>query len=210
MTQCRIGASACPCAGPAKKFGSRNQAGSYGILLNVTGDSAEFCAVPDPTVPGFLLPEGLAGAAQDSIGLASGRAFEPAGDFGQGHLGRQEQVDVVGHEDPGVQVIKCAFGFSVQRLFGYHLGDPWIGQPFWPLLFSIKFSIFCHECMARCWVRLQEIFSFAPRDRPPQSPVQEYWNPFAVLMRQFSSISRHWADESVYPTLVGCGGFVLS
>jgi hypothetical protein len=97
-------------------------------------------------------------------------------------------VDVVGHEDPCMQVIEASLRCSVQQLFGYHLGDPWICQPFWPLLFSVKFSIFGYERMARGWIRLQQIFSFASRDRARESPVQEYRYALGMQVRQVSSI----------------------
>jgi len=53
----------------------------------------------------LLLPEGLAGQAQDLIGPLGGNSLERSQQLGQGHLRGDQQVEVIGHHHEGVQPV---------------------------------------------------------------------------------------------------------
>ena len=61
-------------------------------------------AVADETVPGFFLPDG-AGAVEGGVDGLGGKALPRMQEFADGHVrgGREEDVDVVGHHDEGVE-----------------------------------------------------------------------------------------------------------
>ena len=188
MTQCGTGASACPCTGKTEELGSGDQAGGHGVVFDVVFGFGKFRSVADPTVPGLVFPEWLARAMQNLISFASGRAFEPASYFGERHHRRQQQVDMIGHQHPGVKVIESSLRCAIHKLVCHHLRYSLVCQPFWSRLLSIQLPIFNDKRMARCRIRLQQIFSFALRYRTPQSPVQEYGDSLCMQVRQVSSI----------------------
>lgn len=209
MTQCGADAFVCPSTGPAKKLGGCDEPRGHWVLFDVPCNSAELGAIADPAVPRLVFPKRLASASENPVGLPSGRTFEPARDCGQGNQGCQQQMNVVRHENPGMQFIEAPASLTIQNLFRDYLRNLGIRQPLRPLRLPIQLAIFGCKSVAGRRVRFQQVFSLAYRHRTPQAPVEEYRDTFGMQMRQSSSIVKHWADESVCPTLVRCGAFVL-
>jgi hypothetical protein len=67
------------------------------VLLDVRSKPIELLAIPHPMIVALLLPEGLAGQAQDLIGPLGGNSLERSQQLGQGHLRGDQQVEVIGH-----------------------------------------------------------------------------------------------------------------
>ncbi len=116
------------CAGPLPVLRPRDEPGAHGIPFDVVADARKFSGIPDPVIERFVLPEGLAGAAQRSIGIPGRHAFDDAGDFGKRQARLQQNVDVVGHDYIGVQEVAAEFGAANDGVFGIG-GNLWVSQP---------------------------------------------------------------------------------
>src|SRR5260370_32061368 len=81
-------------------------------------DAFEFCGIPNPMIKGFVLPKGLACAAEPGVYVASRDSLQGAGNFGEGHVWVEKNVDVVGHHDIGVQLVAAKLGSMNFQLFG--------------------------------------------------------------------------------------------
>lgn len=93
-------------AGPGPGLGICGQAGGDGVGLNVGADAIELSWAADPMVKGFVLPEMLACAMQNGVGIARGYAFESVCNRGERDFGSDQQVDVIGHDDKSVQIVE--------------------------------------------------------------------------------------------------------
>src|ERR1035438_9878756 len=61
-------------AGPCPVFGSAEQSGGDGVFFDIANNASEFTVIPNPVIPGFILPKRFTRQAQDSIRLARSRA----------------------------------------------------------------------------------------------------------------------------------------
>jgi len=91
-------------------------------------DALEFRGIPNPMIKGFVLPKRLACAAEPGVYVASRDSLQWAGNFGEGHVWVEKNMDVVGHHDIGVQLIAAKFGTMHDRIFGVS-GELRAGQP---------------------------------------------------------------------------------
>src|SRR6266852_9614887 len=66
---------------------------------------------------GFRLPEGLAGPIEERVGFAGREALDGLGDPGEGRVRVNQEMDVVGHDDPRVEVIE--FEIASAELNGF-------------------------------------------------------------------------------------------
>ena len=89
-------------AGPGPYFGFGGQVSGDWVALDVSSNAIEFDGSADPVVERFILPKGFAGAAEDGICFASGDAFEAIHEARYGNMRRDQQMDVVGHDDKSV------------------------------------------------------------------------------------------------------------
>lgn len=80
----------------------RGEAGFHWIVFDVAVDAGELSSVADPMVEGFVLPERATGTAEKRVRFAGGDTFQAVGDAGERDCRIDEDVDVVGHDDPGV------------------------------------------------------------------------------------------------------------
>jgi hypothetical protein len=69
-----------------------------------------FFIITDPMVVRFSLPEGIACFAEKLVGFASCESFPALSDCGHGFIRHrpEDHVNVVGHDDPGMEVITSA------------------------------------------------------------------------------------------------------
>lgn len=92
--------------GPGPVFGASGQARGDGVVFNVGADAVELGGIADPVVEGFVLPEVLAGAMEDGVGVAGGYTFQAVGYAGDGNFRSDQNVDVVGHDYVGVKGVE--------------------------------------------------------------------------------------------------------
>jgi len=95
------------CTRVAPLLGRQSQSGADRVEFDIRFHFLELVRTSNPVIEGFVLPEGLAGAVQDGVGLAGGLALDPCGDFGKFDSRRDQNVDVVRHDHEGVQVEVC-------------------------------------------------------------------------------------------------------
>ena len=76
----------------------------------------------------FVLPKRLACAPKPGVDVASRDSLQWAGNFGEGHVWVEKNVDVVGHDDIGVQLVAAKLGSMHDRTFGV-IGELRVGQP---------------------------------------------------------------------------------
>lgn len=118
----------CVGAGPFPELGAGGEAGGYGVPFDIAADALEFVGIADPVVEGFVLPDGFSGAAEAGVDVSRGDALESGGDFGERRVRSEEDVDVVGHDDVGVQVIAAQLGATKDGIFGvvceFAIGEP--------------------------------------------------------------------------------------
>jgi hypothetical protein len=91
-------------------------------------DALEFCGIPNPMIKRFVLPKRLACAAEPGVDVASRDSLQWAGNFGEGHVWVEKNMDVVGHNHIGVQLVAAKLGSMHDRIFGVS-GELRVGQP---------------------------------------------------------------------------------
>jgi hypothetical protein len=189
---CGVGARACPIpARPAPHSGRWHEARRHGVLFDVANDFVELGGVANPAVPGFLPPEGLTGEFQNLVGFVSGRALQPTRHRGERHLWRDQQVDMVWHDHPGVKFVKPPVCLSCRDGFGNYRCDTYIPQPARPRRVAVQPSIRADERVSGSRVRFQDRLLFADGNRSVQAPRHEYWVAFDVDVRELSSVDEH-------------------
>src|SRR6266851_486812 len=115
-------------AGPFPVFRVGRELGVNGIPFDVAADALKFGGVPHPMIEGLVLPEGLAFAAQGGIGVAGGYPFEDIGDSCEGRARFQQDVNVIGHDHEGVELVAAKLGTAQDGVFGVS-SNLWVGQP---------------------------------------------------------------------------------
>ena len=85
---------------------------SDGILLDVRSDALELPAISNQMVVALVLPE-RAWPAQHPIGFVRGKSFQRPQPVTRGHMRRRQQVDVVRHNDEGVQIVPMETDLAV-------------------------------------------------------------------------------------------------
>src|SRR5260370_31948806 len=81
-------------------------------------DALEFCGIPNPMIKRFVLPKRLACAADPGVDVASRDSLQWAGNFGDGRVWVEKNMDVVGRDHTGVQLIAAKFGTMHDSIFG--------------------------------------------------------------------------------------------
>jgi hypothetical protein len=189
---CGVGARACPIpARPTPTFDVIDKVGRHRILFDVSHDLVELGAVANPAVPGFLSPKRLTRESKNPVGFVSCRALQPAGDLRHRYVRRDQEMDVIRHDYPGMQFVEasnCRTGCHCVR---YHGGDAHVPQPTRPGFGAVQHSVRDNECVTGPRVRFQDGFLLADRYGFMQSPRQKYLMALTVDVREFSSVDEH-------------------
>ena len=80
-------------------------------------------------VEGFVLPKVISFAAEDSICFVRGDAFEAIHEARNGNMWRDQQMDMVGHDDKSVQVVEAQLCFTEKDGVHHTAGNAGIFQP---------------------------------------------------------------------------------
>lgn len=75
-----------------------------------------------------MLPKRLADAVETPICVSRGDAFDAAGNAHKRHSRIQQHVDVIGHDNVGVEIIVTKFGAAEDCGFNI-TGNLWIAEP---------------------------------------------------------------------------------
>ncbi len=90
--------------GPRPTLGAGDEAGGYGVGLNVPDAGQKFFFGANPVVKVLPLPEGAARLAEETVGVYGGGRFEPAIDGRERFVRFEDQMHVVGHNGPAKSV----------------------------------------------------------------------------------------------------------
>jgi len=149
------------CAGPRPVLGACGEPCLHGIPFDVLADAFEFGGVSDPMIEAFVLPEGFAGPAQGGVCIARRDALHDVGDLGQWHAGLQQDMDVVGHDDVGVQDVPPEFGATFDGIFRI-VRNLRVAEPARPGGSGVQVAVECQEFFfgrGRHGIKLAEDFS---------------------------------------------------
>jgi len=116
-----------PGAGPWIVFGECNQSCSSRVVLDVQPNPGELPLIPNDVIVRFVLPERLAGAMKQQIRLGRRRRFERAEQLRKTHHWREQEMHVVRHDRPCVQVVVTNLGAVIERGKDY-IGDGWLPE----------------------------------------------------------------------------------
>ena len=94
---------------PLPVFRFDHEFSADGVRFDVEADALEFSGVSDPVVEGLVLPKRLADAVQGRVGVPRGYSFHNPRDFREGQTRLQQDMNMVGHDDIGVQFIAAKF-----------------------------------------------------------------------------------------------------
>src|SRR5690242_7456505 len=91
-------------------------------------DALEFRGIPNPMIKRFVLPKRLACAAEPAVDVTSCNSLQGTRNLGEGYVRVEENMDVVGHDHIGVQLVAAKLGAMHDRIFGVS-GELRAGQP---------------------------------------------------------------------------------
>ena len=104
------------CARPRVIFRLSNQARLHRIPLDVVGDPAPLDIISDPMIVGFPLPELPSCRTQQPVSFPRRDAFQRFQQQAGRNRGKQEQVDVIRHDDERPEKILAQVLTTKQRL----------------------------------------------------------------------------------------------
>jgi len=152
--------------------------------------------IANPVIPGFLLPKTMPGATQYPVRISGGRTLKPPSKTGDRHSGRNQQMHVVGHDDPGVKFIEFYFFFTHKNLPGNEPSNPGIHQPARAAQTPIEFPVSLHKSAPSRRLRNQDFLPRVHRQRSVQPPCKENRNSIGLPVRQFPSVFKHLVNRS--------------
>ena len=100
----RVSRPATSGAGPREFFNRRGEPSLNRIGKNVALDAPKLFSTSHQMIVTFILPKWLASSTQQFVGLSSTETFQSAQQGGCVGMRSEEQMDVVGHDHPGMQV----------------------------------------------------------------------------------------------------------
>jgi len=127
-----------------------HQASRHRMVLNVADNPISLPSVAYPVkIVRLILPEGLCGSSQQLVRLSRGPGLQPAQDGGNRHPGQDQQMHVIGHHHPRIQLITTPAFSDLNRLHRQRR-NAWIAQPLWAEARAVKNTIRRHESVGWC------------------------------------------------------------
>ena len=183
-------------AGPRPMLWRSHDPGRDGILLNIVDGSGELVAFAEVVIVGFVLPKLFPCPAQNSVCRSGRRTFEPSHENRSRGQRQHQNMHMIGHNHPGIKLVKLSLIVSPQDSVGHHIGNPRIAQPPRAGGEQGQFAVLRGEPLPGG--SIQNI-GLPPWYRPPQAPGQKEIALVGVKMRQFPPIFPHihrWANAS--------------
>lgn len=193
----RAGASACPrSAGPTPILRFDHETCGDGIVFDVTSNPGELMPVPNPVIKRLRVPEDTA-AMENPIGRMRRRAFQPSGDLREPPRRPNQRMNMVRHNDPGIQLIEAARVVTIQESVLNNLCDPVISEPHWPQSRPVRYAVLRYERASRSHAFVNHPWHGARK--PPGHELAV--SVFRIPMGQLSAIEHAlWAGGSACPT----------
>ena len=121
--------STLPRTGPQPVLNPLHQPGLDRIPLDISHDSIKFPLVPYPMVIRLILPEWYSRPAEDQVGGARAGALQRSGHSAQRFQWLQKHVDMVRHDNPGVQVVQRPLSCPDEQSLCHTLGNATVLEP---------------------------------------------------------------------------------
>ena len=138
--------------GPRIVARTLDQPGFHRVGFDIRDNPLELVHIPDPMIVALGLPERLPGAAQDPIPFTGGGALQRSQQAGRRDQRQQQDVDVIGHHNPGLKPVMSQFHPAPQR--GHDgSGDRFLAQIKRSVPGRVEVAIHPHEGFARAEVR---------------------------------------------------------
>jgi len=190
-------------AGPPPLVRGCGQPSRHRIPLNVPDDSIPLLSVAHPVAVRLILPEGMPGEPEQSVGLPRGPGLQPARDGGDGHVGQDQQMYVIGHYHPRGQFVPVSEGFSALNRLRHQVGNAGIAQPLWAGPRVIEGAISRYERVARCGVGA---LGEDRGERSEEAPGEKDVDVIGLEMGQSATVFEHdtWAGEHRLPHQQQC------
>jgi hypothetical protein len=179
---------AAPSARPSIVLGAGDQSCSHRISLNVTPDATRFLLTSHPVVIGLSLPERFARASQQPICLAGSVAFQRLQQPARRDLGTDQQMNVVSHNHPSIQMIVAKSDAALNRSSD-QLGDSRLPKIERTVRGSIEIAIYPSKGFAmgdfsRGWIR-------GARKTSMQAPGEKQRFAWGIAVRKASATVAH-------------------
>jgi len=184
----RRGASAPPKARPTKLCRLSGQAGLNGIQFNITTDAVVFTGVTHDPIKVFFLPELFSAQSQYSVGRTGCRTFYQAHKVSNWCRGLAKQMDVVRHDDEGIDRAKPVGG-RFEQLFLDQTGDLDLPQIKRTRASCIEQTVPRHKRFTG-----SKVLPFERTTRGQaamQPPSEKYRQSRSIYMRQAAAIASH-------------------
>ena len=200
----RRGALAPPSAGPATLFRSCHQTSFHRIPFNVPRNAIKLTLISNDPIIIFFLPELLSPLCQDPIGQKSRRSLNPSNKLRNRNRWRTQQVDVIGHNNEGVQCTE-PIRIDFSQLLLYDTGDLSLPQIERTKSCCVEQPVERYELLAGCNVIALE--SSFPWQATSKAPSDKCRHPRSVNMRQPPTITSHllWCGNATIILKKSCG-----
>lgn len=174
--------------GPAPGLRRGSESGGDGVFFDVA-DGSELDSLANPAIKRLFLPKRLASKTEYLVRLARRRTLQPARDRGQRYVRRDQDMDVVRHDHPGVKLVKPSLTFARFNGVRHEIGDSRIAQPTWSEARPVQFSILYKESVSRPGIGLQDACN--GRQRSVQAPGQKIGGSVGLKVGHSSSVFGH-------------------
>src|SRR5258708_5830656 len=118
-----------PSTRPNPFFLPFNQSSRHRIPLDILNNSPKLIPVANPMIVGLILPESCTGQPKQHIGSPCGSPLQPAHNLGERVPRRHDDVHMVGHDDPGMQLVELSDRLSIEQSIFHDFCDAGLAQP---------------------------------------------------------------------------------
>jgi hypothetical protein len=174
--------------GKRPQFSRGNQSRCNGVGFNVVPDLHKLALISYVVVERLILPKRVAGAVQESIGSASRGAFQPPRQNGYRHERQNQNVNVIGHDNPGIEFIESSAGIPVANRVHNSLCNRRVPQTSGAAASACQRPILRYKRVSGARIALGLLRSW---QRAIKSPRKEHISRFVVEVRQSSFVFGH-------------------
>ncbi len=175
-------------ARPNVIFRLRRQARLDRVQFDVSANSFESIPVFDSAIEVFLLPERLTSSAEESVRVSCSGTFDSAHEIRKRDRRSPKNVDVIGHQNPGVDCAESAF-CDLQELIANQGGDLGLAKEGRSGTSLIHEPVVDGKCLTRGQVRA--VKTSAGRLGAAECPGDEDRNLRSVTVGQTAAVGSH-------------------
>jgi hypothetical protein len=188
------GASAPRSARPRKLLRPCNQRRLHRVPFDIPLETTELIVISNDPIKELVLPKLLAASSQHVVGRVSSRALQPPHEIWQRNSGSTQHVDVIRHDDEGMQGTKPA-GVGFFQLLLYNARNLRLPKIDRAIPGCVEKTVPDYERLAGG--QMLGIKQALRRKAAPETPSEKYRPSRRVDVRQAAAIGSH---------ILWCGG----